>query len=265
MHNRLKGSNPHARRYTDLEKDIMTFEYLTAGNSFFEYTSSNTTTMCKKTVQRHLRKYTTDIIEGALDIAGLKKYLEDNEYPLAVALCEDGTRITAATEYDCVQDSIRGLVAPFDTHGLPMRNVFVASTPHKVMEDLKNYSLGNYGYVQLALPLANGAAPYVLYHASSDNKFAYREVLNRWKYTEDLLRREGIKVVAHASDGDSRLLKAMKLRSGLEKQAVQSPLGWWFRVDQEKGSPVNIQDMIHTVNKFRNKLVRSDLQIGNIT
>ncbi|XP_021710970.1 uncharacterized protein LOC110679694 [Aedes aegypti] len=48
MHHRLMGSNLHARRYTEVEKDIMTYEYLTAGNSFFEYTSSNTTTMCKK-------------------------------------------------------------------------------------------------------------------------------------------------------------------------------------------------------------------------
>lgn len=263
MHRRLKGSNIHARRYTETEKDIMAFEYLTAGNSFFEYTASNTTTMCKKTLQRHIRKYTTDIVEGVLDIAGLKKYLEDNGYPLAVALCEDGTRITAATEYDCVQDSIRGLVAPFNVHGLPVQDVFVAATPHKMMEDLKNYSLGNYGYVQIALPLVNGAAPYVLYHACSDNKFEYRDVLNRWKYTEDLLRREGIKVVSHASDGDPRLMKAMKLRSGLDIQAVPSP--WWFRVVQEKGSPVNIQDMIHTVQKFRNKVVRCDLKIGKIT
>lgn len=69
-------------------------------------------------------------------------------------------------------------------------------------------------------------------------------------------------MVSHASDGDSRLMKAMKVRSGLEKCAVPSPWGWWFRVDCEKGA-VNIQDMVHTVNKFRNKLVRSDLKIGN--
>lgn len=262
MHNRISGSNPHARRYTDIEKDIMAFEYLTAGNSYYEYTSMNMATMSKKTIHRHVRKYTLDIFEGCLDIAGLKKYLEDNDYPLVVALCEDATRITAATEYDYVTDSIRGLVAPFDSDGLPKQHLFKASTPQKMMEDVKSYAFGNYAYIQLALPLVNEAAPYVLYHACSDNKFGYHDVLNRWKRTEDLLRQEGIKVVAHASDGDPRLLKAMKLRCGLDKEATASPWGWWFRVDQVEGMPVNIQDMVHTVNKFRNKLVRNDLKIG---
>lgn len=103
---------------------------------------------------------------------------------------------------------------------------------------------------------------YVLFHTCSDNKFEAKDVLNRWKHTEYVLEREGIKVMAHASDGDPRLLKAMKIRAGYGSSDTPSRWGDWFRIRESLTTPINVQDMIHTVNKFRNRLINSDMQFG---
>ncbi|XP_053699211.1 uncharacterized protein LOC128746192 [Sabethes cyaneus] len=265
MHSRIKDSNIHSRQYSELEKDICAFQYLTAGNGQYEYLRSNMATMSKKTIQRHITKYTVNLKEGEVDVSGLKKYLVENDYPLMVVLSEDGTRITAAAQYDYRNNSIRGLVAPMDANGLPTPNLFEATTPRKMQSDLNCYPMGNYAYVQLALPLARNAAPYVLYHACSNNKFEHSDVLNRWYYVEDLLSKEGITVVAHASDGDSRLLKAMKQRAGFNTRHFMSHWGSWFISDRNPNSPVSVQDTIHTINKLRNRLLNGDMLIGSHT
>lgn len=259
MHIRTNDCNIHSRRYDELEKDICTFEYLTAGNAHYQYLSGNLSTMSKKTIQRHMQQYTVHISEGVLDIRGLKNYLLDNKYPLTITLCEDGTRIRAAVEYDHSSDSIKGLVADLDSNGLPTQGNFKAISPYRIADNLEKFAIGNYAYVQVAIPLTLGAVPYVLYHTCSNNKFEFKDVLSRWTYTESLLRSEGI--TTHASDGDSRLMKAMKVRAGFERPSVPSPWGQWFRVDCRE-TPINVQDMVHTLNKLRNRMLNSDMKLG---
>lgn len=113
-----------------------------------------------------------------------------------------------------------------------------------------------------ALPLTREAAPYVIYHACSNNQFDYNDVLKRWAYTESLLKRHGITVLANASDGDSRLMKAMRIRAGFDRPCSPSTWGPWFRVDCFSKTPINVQDMIHTINKFRNRMLKGDMIIG---
>lgn len=253
-----------ARRYSAVEKDICAFEYLTTGNAHYEYVRANVAVMSKKTIQRHMKRNTIHIKEGIVDAEGLKAYLIKYGFPLVVVLCEDGTKITSSTDYDYNNDSITGLVAPMGSNGLPMTNLFKATTPYKMASDLKSYPIGSYAYIQMAIPLSKEAAPYVLYHACSNNQFSYTDVLNRWDYTESLLNSHGITVLANASDGDTRLMKAMRIRAGFDKPCIPSPWGSWFRVDWSSKNPINVQDMTHTVNKFRNRLLNGDMTIGKI-
>lgn len=262
MHRSSKDTKPHARRYTLLEKDICCFEYLTSGNAHYKYLAANSLTMTTKTIQRHIQTNSTHIREGIIDAIGLKEYLVRNKFPLRVVLCEDATKVTAAVEFDYKQDTLRGLVSPLNDNGLSDPTFFAATSPFKMRDDIKKYALGEYAYVQLALPLATDAAPYVLYHVCSDNRFEFKDVLKRWQHTEEMLREVDITVAANASDGDPRLLKAMKVRAGLEQDAISSRWGPWFRVHDEPNVPFNVQDMVHCVNKFRNRLFNCDLEIG---
>uniref|UniRef100_A0A8D8FAG8 (northern house mosquito) hypothetical protein n=1 Tax=Culex pipiens TaxID=7175 RepID=A0A8D8FAG8_CULPI len=264
MHMRAQNENIHSRRYLDLEKDLCTLNYVTTGNMNFEYFNMNINTMSITTVQRHMSQYSRDIKEGVLDIEGLKKYLLSNGYPPVVTLCEDATRITAATEYDEINDCLTGLVAPLDEHGFPQLGLFKATTPFKMISDVRSYPLANYVYIQLALPLCSHAAPFVLYYTSSNNKFTKGDVLSRWAFTETELRAENILVLAYITDGDPRYLATMKERSGLGALQTPSPLGDWFSVVYPPVNPICAQDMPHTANKFRNGMLRSEMEIGKM-
>lgn len=267
MHLNNQYELPNGRRYSDLEKDICAFEYLTAGNAHYSYLLQNMSIAAKKTVQRHLKNDTNDLKEGEINAKGLKEYLMKNNFPFVVALCEDATRITPAIQYDFSNDCLRGLVSPFDENGLPTPNTFIANSPNKMISDIKTHPVGNYAYLQMAVPLCKEAAPFVLFHCCSDNRFTYENVEKRLTFTEELLRREGILVVSIASDGDSRLLKFMKKREGFD--TIRSPSRWgdWFIADDKIDTPLSIQDMTHTVNKLRNRFAHSnkqpDLLIGN--
>lgn len=239
MHVRNKYTKPNGRRFTELEKDICAYQYLNSGKGHYTFWGRNMINISSKTLQTHIKENTLDITEGIINVAGLKEYLIKNNFPLVVMLCEDGTRITPAVQYDYRTDGLRGLVAPLDDiTGLPEQGTFVASSPTKMADDIKTHRVANYGYVQVAVPLCKGAAPFVLFHMCTDNRFTTDDVLNRWKYEETLLAMEKIQVVANAADGDNRVVKGQKIRAGFNKER-SSKWGEWFIVNDDPVDPLN--------------------------
>lgn len=188
-----------------------------------------------------------------IDAAGLKRYLTENGYPLTVMLAEDGTRVSPRAEYDERTNALTGLVAPLDhTTGLPKPNYFDASDAQEMANKLKNCSKASTAYVQLAVPLAPNAAPYVLFYMATNNRFTYSDVLKRWIHTIKVLEEHGIAVLGMASDGDPTLLKAM-LSTTKWADVPCTDLGArfvWSLVQRF----LLFQDITHSVNRVRRKL-----------
>lgn len=187
-----------------------------------------------------------------MDVAGLKRYLTEHGYPLTVMLAEDGTRVSARAEYDERTRTLTGLVAPLEQTGLPKPNYFDASDAQEMAAKLKNCRTASTAYVQLAVPLALNAAPYVLFYMGTDNRFTYLDVLKRWMYTIKLLRKHGITVLGIASDGDPTLLKAMLSITG-RAGGTCAELGdrfVWSLVQET----LLYQDITHSVNRVQRKL-----------
>ncbi|XP_062702809.1 uncharacterized protein LOC109400829 isoform X2 [Aedes albopictus] len=241
-------------RYTEYEHDVAAYLLLTSGKSAYTFNKANMSLPSVKSVHRHISRHTYDTREGVLMINTLVKYLKVNHFPKAVALSEDGTSLSPNPEYSARTDSVRGLVAPFDDKGMPVLDFFKASSAAKMVNDLKNYTVGEYLYVVMATPMAVGASPVCILYMCSDNKFTHLQVKQRWHYVESELRKAGVKVVSHASDGDSRLLRAMKERTRLPHPRANLLYGQYF-VGNLDDDVVCIQDTIHLVNKLRHSLL----------
>lgn len=254
MNRRFQLQGTYGVRYSEYEHDVAAYLLLTSGLSAYKFKRANMHLPSVKSTQRHISRHTHDTREGVLMVNPLVKYLNANNFPKVVALSEDGTALSPNPEYSPRTDSVRGLVAPFDSRGMPITNAFKASSAGKMINDLKNNTVGEYLYIIMATPMVVGASPFCVLYMCSDNKFTHLQVQQRWKHVEAELKKAGIKVIAHASDGDPRLLRSMKERTRLPHPFPSMLYGPYFiaNIDDEV---VCIQDPIHLENKLRNPLL----------
>ncbi|XP_065077882.1 uncharacterized protein LOC135701105 [Ochlerotatus camptorhynchus] len=250
--NNLQGT--YGVRYFEYEHDVAAYLLLTSGISAYKFQRANMHLPNRKSVQRHISRHTHDTREGVLMINPLVKYLNANKCPKVVALSEDGTSRSPNSEYSPRTDSVRGLVAPFNSKGMPILDHFKASTAEKMINDLKNYPVGEYLYIVMATPMVAGSSPFCVLYMCSDNKFTHLQVKQRWEHVEAELKKAGVKVVAHASDGDPRLLRVMKERTRLPHPVASTLYGSYF-IANMNDEVVCIQDTIHLVNKLRHALL----------
>lgn len=64
-------------------------------------------------------------------------------------------------------------------------------------------------------PLSLDAQPFCLQIFGTDNKFNFSDAVKRHSFIRSELKKEGIDVLGFSTDGDPKLLKAMKILSQL--------------------------------------------------
>lgn len=123
----------------------------------------------------------------------------------------------------------------------------------------------------MAQPLQDNAPTFCLLLFASDNKFSYYDVRARWRFILKQLKNEGISVFGVSSDGDPRLLKAMRLecRLGIEDNVSVVSSGTqihlpYFHTPLEP-EIICIQDPIHIGAKLLLRVLKHSmvLPMGN--
>lgn len=132
----------------------------------------------------------------------------------------DATRITGRVQYDSPSNQLIGIVLPFDDNGMPVAFSFPATSAKAIHDHFQNNTPASYSYSIMVQPLQNDAPCFCLCLFGTNNKFREEHVTKRWKYITEQLEIEGVKTVGISSDGDSRLMKAMRLQSSL---GIDSP------------------------------------------
>lgn len=72
LHMKTKDVQKHGERYTEIDKDIATYEYLAAGKAFHDFKNKNIKTISRPTILRHIDKHTRHIEEG-------KEFISNNK------------------------------------------------------------------------------------------------------------------------------------------------------------------------------------------
>lgn len=142
---------------------------------------------------------------------------------------------------------------------------FPADCPAKVQETIAQTKMSTYVYTVMAQPICQNSPAFCLQMFGTDQKFSFLDVLNRWNHLEELLKAKGITILGYSSDGDTRLLKAMKIKNQLSDFSINRPHGWktFFFSEYCTEFPC-VQDTIHIGNKLKNRLLRpTPLIIGN--
>lgn len=106
-----------------------------------------------------------------------------------VWLSEDASGIISKVEFDSKSNQMVGLVLPMNTiTGMPMPFTHLARTTEEIEKNMKK-DKPSLVYVVMAQPLKKGVPPFLLQIFGTNNKFTAQNVLLRWKYTVDELRR----------------------------------------------------------------------------
>ena len=103
----------------------------------------------------------------------------------------------------------------------------------------------------------------------TNNKFTAEHVLLRWQYIMKECEKRGIRNVSFGGDGDSRLMKAMRISVGLFSKQIEShtsftllkslsiPSSWseWFW-SHRPSTVVYVQDVVHIAVKLKSRLIK---------
>lgn len=79
--------------------------------------------------------------------------------------------------------------------------------------------------VVMIQPMVDRAAAFCLLSYGIENKFSAVDVSRRWKYINETLASHGFNICGVSGDGDSRILKTMKAKSGLSRQSYIYAIG----------------------------------------
>lgn len=136
-------------------------------------------------------------------------------------IAEDATRITGKIEYDSRSNKVLGFVLPLK-NGLPDQNKYIATSAEAIQNIFKIGNKATYAYVIMAQSLSCNVPAYCLSLFSTDNKFDANDILERWTFIKKEARKFGITIVGFSSDGDTRLLKGMRLNNCLPISSDQT-------------------------------------------
>jgi len=230
-----------------------------------------------RTVQRIIHSQYHSLSEGEFQFDELVKHLKKYEAPLVISVCEDATRITARIEYDKETDRMVGFVLPCDEDGLPLVNSFLATSFEAIEHCFASCQVSKYAYLYVAQCVSPIIPPFCLGCMGSDISFTALDVLKRWKYIYQECQKRGITVVSFGADGDSRLLRAMKIStllnlSGSDKALYNQspshltsnltiPKEWtWFWAEKAP-SLLYIQDYVHVAVKLKSRLLKPSIKL----
>lgn len=127
--------------------------------------------------------------EGELRAKELSDYLEKLKLPKKVWLSEDGSSVIPKIEYDQKSNQLVGIPQPLDkTNGCPVRNSFIAENAKVIEEYMKMPKASNIYFI-MAQPIKENVPAMLLQAFGTDNTFTKEDVLKRWRYTKEILKK----------------------------------------------------------------------------
>lgn len=242
---RNKTKNGHVAQYDARLKQFATYLYVIGGKLTYETLAANLFLPSAVTVKKEIQSSNAPIVEETVRAEELRAF------PFA-------TKIVNKIQYDSTTDQIVGLVLPMNPSGMPIPFWFLAENVSKMQHSLLNFPKSNDVYTVMSRPLNVNAPSFCLSLFGTDNKFKTSQVLKRWAVTESLCENKEVTILGWSSDGDTRCLRAMRIRSGLAYKPLNVPVKWeeWFNATY-KPKLNCVQDTHHICNKMKIRLYDS--------
>jgi len=251
-------------RYENSLKLIATYIFIVGGRILYDTLAANLPLPSVSTICCTINAYSGSFVEGACRVTDFKQFLQVRNLTSLVWLSEDATRITGRIQYDSSTNQLIRFVLPFDDQGMPIAFSFTASSAKSIQDHFNNNTAASSLYVIMAQPLQNDAPCYCLCFFGTDNKFRTEHVMNRWNYIIAKLKSYGITVVGVSSDGDSRLMRAMRINTNLGIQTANfQTISDSFKIPEFHANVcpkfIYTQDTVYIGGKLKSRLLKPSI------
>ena len=205
--------HPKGRRHNEIIKKFATVLYTYAGSMAYDFLQKNMPEALPslRTVQSLIQSQYSHIEEGCFRFDELLEHLKRFDSPHIVAVAEDATRIINKVEYDPATNKCVGFVLPQTSNGLPDIDAYLAVSFKGIEHMFQTASIAKYAYMYVVQPLKESTPSFCLASVGTNNKFTAKEVLQTWTYIYSKLKKRKVDVISFAADGDSRLMRAMRV------------------------------------------------------
>jgi hypothetical protein len=262
------GKSDKQRRHSLVLKKFSTLLLINAGSMTYDFIHRNMPEALPslRTVQTIIRSDYQPFREGYFRFNEVVEHLHKHQAPFIVTVAEDATRIIKTVDYDAYTNTCVGFVLPNDDKGMPIMDSFTVSSFQDIESYFLSETIAKYAYIFTVQPLKEGAPSFCLGCIGTNNKFTAHDVLNRWRYIQSELSTRGVTVINFASDGDPRLLKAMRLLSQFTPNDLSLSLNYnatalptpminkWLCT--KLYSLCCVQDMVHIGVKLKSRLLK---------
>ena len=270
---------PKQRRHTEVIKKFSMSMLFMAGPAAYDLLHQNMPEALPSlsTIRKEMRKSYSNLIEGEFRFDKLLAHLDAHKCPRLISISEDATRIIRHIDYDENSNKLVGFVLPVDSKFLPITDSFLATSFDKIEEFFANENRATFAYAYMAQPMSPSVPPFCLNIIGTNNQFNATSVLSRWQHMITECTARNIQVISFSGDGDTRILKSMRISTKLYSYTSESiptmfrnpfsdhlmnsksiPLHWkqskWFAINAISNiSPV--QDTVHLGVKLKARLM----------
>lgn len=250
---------PNKNTYDEVLKQFSVYIFYIGGRLLYETLHANmkNTLPSVSTLARYVSNNGSRPLEGFLRFEELNQFLEERCLPKIIWISEDATRINGRLEYDSKTNTIVGLTLPLK-QGLPVTDTYKATSANAIHAHYLNKNKAKYAYIIMAQPLSEHAPPFCLSAFGTDNKFNSIDVLDRWKQMKKVAASYDIRILGFSSDGDTRLLKAMRSASDFplyDHVHHDNDMWSWFHMNLDQSTSF-VQDTVHIGTKLRTRLLK---------
>ena len=266
------GKVAKQRRHTEVIKKFASLLFIYCGSMAYEFLQNNVPEALPslRSVQHTFHSTYTTIKEGDFRFDALVDHLKSYKAPFIVSISEDATRVIKKVEYDISTNRCVGFVLPNGQDGLPKGDSFIGDSFADIEIYFKTADISNYAYLYAVQPLQQGIPSFCLSVIGTNNKFTAEDILTRWKFIHGELLQRGIKVLNFSADGDTRLMKAMRITMHLTDDGVLQSLNKNTNIVNppfvfDKWLCANLfpltcfQDMVHIGVKLKSRLLKPSI------
>lgn len=247
-------------RYSESTKRFATFFRILAGPKAYLAVQKNMEIALPSltSVNRYVHKTRTRITEGILRDNELLHYLQDRKLPLAVTLAEDSTDIENYVRFDPQNNICVGFVLPINKRtGMPVPFKYRARSAEEIVGHFYGAKTATQVTTVMARPIAADIAPFCLLVFGTDNTNKTKDVVNRWNYVSQQLKRLNIDAMTFSSDSDPKYNSAMRIMTTLSTDSTIFGNVEWFNCGDIQDPPFFVQDTPHIGTKGRNIFLKT--------